>query len=61
MTHEEMLAEIDEYREKGHRVGMTTIIVGEWICTLDDVTVRAATPEMAWMAAKSHRQDSGPK
>ncbi len=61
MTHEEMLTEMDEFRQKGHIVGMTTIIADEWICTLDDVTTRAATPEMAWMAAKSHRQDAGPK
>ncbi len=60
MTHEEMAKEIDEFRAKGH-----IIVIGgaasDWVCTFDNVTAHASTPEMAWMAAKSHRQDAGPK
>ncbi len=66
MTHEEMLKEIDEFRAKGHIISITGNgdewwNGNEWVCTFDNVTAHASTPELAWMAAKSHRQDAGPK
>lgn len=60
MTYEEVLKEMDEYRQKGHSVDMSGD-ANDWTCTLDNVTTHAARPELAWMAAKSHRQDAGPK
>jgi hypothetical protein len=60
MTYEEVLREIDEYRKQGHAVNLSGD-ANDWTCTLDSVTTHAARPELAWMAAKSHRQDAGPK
>ena len=60
ITREEMDKEIEEFRALGRNI----VITGsgtDWICTFDDVTTKAATPELAYLAAKSHRQDSGPK
>jgi len=60
MTYEEALKEMEEFRKQGHRIDMSGN-ANDWICTFDNVTAHAATPELAWQAAKSHRQDSGPK
>ncbi len=60
MTYEEALKEMEEWRQKGHTVDMSGN-ANDWTCTFDNVTTNAATPELAWMAAKSHRQDAGPK
>ncbi len=60
MTYEEMLIEMDDARQKGHTVDMSGN-GNDWVCTYDNVTTHAARPELAWMAAKSHRQDAGPK
>jgi hypothetical protein len=60
MTEEEMFKEMDEFRAQGHVISMTETPDG-WVCTFDNVTARAARLILAWMAAKSHRQDSGPK
>ncbi len=60
MTYEEALKEMEEWRAKGHTVDMSGN-ANDWTCTFDNVTTNASTPEMAWMAAKSHRQDAGPR
>ncbi len=64
MTEEEiekeMFAEMDEFRAKGHNISMTETTDG-WVCIFDNVTARAARLVLAWQAAKSHRQDAGPK
>lgn len=60
MTYEEALKEMAEYRKQGHSVDISGD-ANDWTCTFDNVTTKATTPELAWMAAKSHRQDSGPK
>ncbi len=60
MTYEEALKEMEEWRKKGHTVYLSGN-ANDWICTLDDVRTEAATPELAWMAAKFHKQDAGPR
>ncbi len=60
MTYEEMLKEMAEARKQGHRVDMSGN-ANDWTCHFDNVTTNATTPELAWAAAKSHRQDAGPK
>ncbi len=60
MTYEEMVEEMAEWRRQGHSVDMSGN-ANDWTCHLDNVTTHATTPQLAWQAAKSHRQDGGPK
>ncbi len=60
MTYEEMIDEMAEFRKKGHAVDVSGN-ANDWTCTFDNVTTHASTPQLAWMAAKSHRQDAGPR
>ena len=65
MTREQMLVEIDLYRQKGHVVGIHGA-GDEWTCQFDSGSAKGATPIEAYEAAKvlrdpDVREDFEPK